>query len=119
MLTVLVLYGALVVVFANAASFAMAVPVMVLASFCASLSMSLDSTLLQMQLPDAMRGRVTGIQQLTYALFPLGALPMGALADVIGAPLTVTIGALLCSLMTLLLAVFSPVLWRLRAPERA
>ena len=113
MLLLVIVYGGFAAGFANAGHVATALPMMVLASVCAALYMSLNATLLQLQVADAMRGRVTGIHQLTYALFLLGALPMGALADLIGVPGAVTIGAMLSSAVAVFIAVRAPHLWRL------
>ena len=115
MLLLLFVYGGLVTGFANSTTLATALPVMVVGSVCAALYMTLNATLLQLQIEESMRGRVTGIHQLTHALFLLGALPMGALADRIGAPGAVTTGALLCSGVALFIGLRAPHLWRLAA----
>lgn len=52
---------------------------------------SSNNTILQTIVPDELRGRVTSIYMLTWGIAPLGTLSAGALADVIGAPLTVAI----------------------------
>ncbi len=113
MLLLVMAYGVLVSGFAHATTLAVALPLMVTASVCAALYMSLNATLLQLQVAESMRGRITGIQQLTYALFLVGALPMGALADVAGAPFAVTLGAMLSTAVTLAVALRAPHLWRL------
>jgi MFS family permease len=52
---------------------------------------SSNNTILQTTVPDELRGRVTSIAMLAWGLAPLGTLTAGALADVIGAPTTVTL----------------------------
>jgi predicted MFS family arabinose efflux permease len=49
-----------------------------------------NQTLLQLSIPDALRGRVTGIVSLTSGLMPIGALVAGIGADLIG-PRLITI----------------------------
>jgi len=59
---------------------------------------------------DAFRGRVMSIYLMTWSLMPLGTLPAGALADQVGAPLTVAIGGGLCALLVGLVWARTPAL---------
>ncbi|HVO39599.1 MAG TPA: MFS transporter [Spirochaetia bacterium] len=55
---------------------------------------NLANALVQTLTPDAVRGRVMGVYMLAFFGFmPLGALGAGALATVLGAPVTILIGA--------------------------
>lgn len=57
---------------------------------------SLSNTLIQINVTDALRGRVMGIFTLTFfGLMPIGSLVNGAIADKIGAPLTIQFNALI------------------------
>ena len=57
---------------------------------------NLSNTMVQINVPDELRGRVMGIFTLTFfGLLPIGSLINGAIADQIGAPLTVQINALI------------------------
>jgi len=57
---------------------------------------NLSNSLVQTQVPDELRGRVMSIFTLSFfGLFPLGSLIAGALADIIGEPITVLIGAII------------------------
>lgn len=59
------------------------------------------NTLLQSVCDRQMRGRVVGFRRLVWGLRPLGTLPAGALADSVGAPLTVILeGAGVLALFT-------------------
>jgi MFS family permease len=49
-------------------------------------------TVLQLEVPDHLRGRVMGIHTIGYSLMPLGGLFMGYLADRSSAELAVVIG---------------------------
>jgi hypothetical protein len=51
-------------------------------------------TVLQLKVPDALRGRVMGIHSITFSLIALGGLVMGPLAESFSAPIAVTSGAL-------------------------
>lgn len=67
-----------------------------------------NQTLLQLSIPDVLRGRVTSIVSLNAGLMPIGALVAGVGADLIG-PRTVTLllsGA--ASLIAVAVYLFSP-----------
>ena len=71
-----------------------------LASFFVMLSAALSSiflvssmTVLQLNVPDELRGRVMGIHSITFSLIALGGLVAGALATAFTAPAAVMIGA--------------------------
>ncbi len=59
----------------------------------ASAFMIISMTILQLKVPDALRGRVMGIHTIGYSLVPLGGLFLGALADSLGAAWAVVTGA--------------------------
>ena len=50
----------------------------------ASAFMIISMTVLQLKVPDALRGRVMGIHTIGYSLVPLGGLFLGGLADTVG-----------------------------------
>ncbi|MDP9003636.1 MAG: MFS transporter [Verrucomicrobiota bacterium] len=64
---------------------------------------STSNTVLQTIVPDDMRGRVMGIWALIFGgMIPLGSLEAGVMADFIGAPATIAIGALVCALAAII-----------------
>ena len=68
----------------------MALICFVLAGFFEMIYLTTNQTLLQLSIPDALRGRVTGIVSLNAGLFPVGALIGGIGADLVG-PRLITI----------------------------
>jgi MFS family permease len=50
-------------------------------SACISVFMISAMTVMQLEVPDALRGRVMGIHSITYSLMPLGGLLLGAIAQ--------------------------------------
>lgn len=64
-----------------------------LVSATASAWMIISMTVMQLLVPDALRGRVMGIHTIGYSLIPLGGLFLGALAESMGAGWAVTTGA--------------------------
>jgi len=77
------------------ASFPMALLLVFLAAASASAFMIISMTVLQLVVPDALRGRVMGIHTIGYSLVPLGGLFLGALADSIGAGWAVIAGGVI------------------------
>jgi MFS family permease len=70
---------------------------------------NLSNTLVQINVTDELRGRVMGIFTLTFfGLLPIGSLINGAIADQIGAPLTVQINALILLAAAFLLVLRFP-----------
>jgi uncharacterized membrane protein AbrB (regulator of aidB expression) len=59
-------------------------------------------TVLQLKVPDNLRGRVMGIHSITFSMIALGGLAIGALATKFSAPVAVFIGAVV---------VLSSVIW--------
>ncbi len=67
------------------------------AGFGMMLQMGSTNTLLQVMVPDRLRGRVMSLYSMMFiGMGPIGALVAGAMAARIGAPWTVCIGGLIC-----------------------
>jgi len=63
--------------------------------FAMMLQMSSSNTLIQTMVPDDLRGRVMAVYSMMFmGMAPFGAFFAGALADRLGAPVTVTMGAI-------------------------
>ncbi len=70
---------------------------------------ALANTLLQFVTPDGLRGRVMGVYTMTFqAMFRLGGLQAGFVADWLGAPFSVGIGAAISLLYGLFVAIRYP-----------
>ena len=88
----------LLLIFAWAAAhagFSIALLLVFLAAGCASAYMIVSMTVMQLIVPDGLRGRVMGIHTIGYSLMPLGGLFLGALADAASAGLAVAAGSLI------------------------
>ena len=70
-------------------------------------------TLIQLNVPPELRGRVLSILGLAPAVHYIGALPLALAANAISWPVAVTAGAALSVLVALWLGVWRPVLRRL------
>ena len=75
--------------------------------------MAVNNTLLQSNVPRRILGRVMSIYMVTFALMPMGTLPLGAVAQAIGPATAVLGGAVLIIVFTLAMAILHPSLRRL------
>lgn len=105
-----VAYGAVIVAIAVSRTLVVTLPLLFVAGLLGSSFMSGNNALMQHRISDDIRGRVMGVYLLTWGLMPLGALPMGLLADVVGAPVAVAAGAIVSSLLAAWLGARSAVL---------
>jgi MFS family permease len=98
----------LLVVFAEARTMWVAYVTMCIVSYGFVLCFATSNTLMQLNVPDALRGRVMSIYTLMFiGTMPFGSLFAGWLATFIGAPTTILICAVV-SLLTTLVVVFRP-----------
>jgi len=90
-------FGVALVLFASSRSFWLSAALLVPAGFCMMLQMASSNTLIQSMAPDHLRGRVMSVYSMMFmGMAPFGALMGGALADRLGAPLTVAMGGVAC-----------------------
>jgi MFS family permease len=88
-------FGTSLVVFTVSRSFWFSVFLLLPVGYFMMLQMSSSNTLIQVMVPDALRGRVMAVYSMMFmGMAPIGALLGGALADRLGAPLTVGIGGI-------------------------
>ena len=93
----------------------LAMAVLVLVGVSMLVIFNVANAMVQTLAPDALRGRVMGIYSLAFFGFmPLGGLAAGALADRIGAPLTVTLAAAAVLVFAAAVRIFQPGLSRLQ-----
>ncbi len=102
-------FGATLALFAVTSllgNFGMSLVMLALVGATGTAFMALNNVMVQTITPPEMRGRVMGVYVTTFGLTALGALPMGALSDLIGAPFTTLIfGTLTLASVAILFAV--------------
>ncbi|MBF8290578.1 MAG: major facilitator superfamily 1, partial [Chloroflexi bacterium] len=98
------LFGLAALAFALAPSFPIALVLVALAGAAAAAFTTVNSAVVVSAPEPAYYGRAASLYQLTFALGPLGAIPIAALADRIGAPLAVASGGLLLAIAAPLVA---------------
>lgn len=107
------LFGSFLVLFAWSPWFPLSLALLFLAGLANMLYQTLTNTIVQLQVPDQLRGRVMGIYQLTWSLLPLGGMVQGAVATITSAPVAVTVGGALVLGLALALSATAPFLRRL------
>ena len=99
-----VLLGLAALAFALAPSYLAAIGLAAVAGGVAAAFTTLNSAVVASSPNPAFYGRAASLYQLTFALGPLGAIPIAALADRIGAPQAVAAGGVLLALLSPLIA---------------
>jgi MFS family permease len=96
-------YGFVIVGVATSRTVYLTLPLLVVAGLLGAHFMSSNNAIIQHRITDDVRGRVMGTYMLTFGLMPLGAMPMGLLADHVGTQVAVAIGAITSSLLAAVL----------------
>jgi MFS family permease len=88
-------FGLSLSLFALSRSFWLSVVLLLPVGYFIMLQMASSNTLIQVMVPDELRGRVMAVYSMMFmGMAPVGALLGGALSDRLGAPVTVVIGGL-------------------------
>jgi len=86
-------FGISMMLFSFSKSFWLSVLLLLPVGYFVMLQMAASNTLIQVMVPDELRGRVMALYSMMFmGMAPVGALLGGALSDRLGAPLTVAIG---------------------------
>lgn len=88
-------FGISLILFAFSRNLALSVCLLLPVGFSMMLQMSSSNTLIQAMVPDRLRGRVMAVYSMMFmGMAPFGAFFAGALADRVGAPVTLSLGAI-------------------------
>lgn len=93
--------------FALSPWFLLALPLVLIADIFASIFTTMNNTVVQLLIPDAVRGRVMALMMMTFGLTPLGTLPVSVVAEAFGAPVAVASASVVTVLLSLLIFVLS------------
>jgi MFS family permease len=107
------IFGLLVISFALSRSYSLSLLLALALGIASQFYMTIISTILQVNLPNELRGRVMGIHGLVWDLMPVGGTIAGAIAEYTGAPIAVGFGGFLVVGMAILVALCRPRLRRL------
>ncbi|MPZ13820.1 MAG: MFS transporter [Chloroflexi bacterium] len=114
-LIALTLLGVSLILFSQAPTFPLALLALVGVGGCHILYASATTTLLQLSVPDALRGRVMSIWMLDHGLSPAGSLVAGVSTQYIGAPITVTLMGIAVIILVVAVAWGMPTIRRIEA----
>ena len=82
--------------------------VIAVVGFVSSVNMSMNRSLVQLQVEQHMRGRIMSIDMMSHGLMPLGILPIGYLAEVVSVEAGLAVsGTILCA-TTIILGLLMP-----------
>jgi hypothetical protein len=109
-------YGGAIVLFGLADSLPLALAALAAAGAADMSSGIFRQTLWNQTIPDHMRGRLAGIEQLSYSIGPtLGTARSGAVAAATTVPFSIVSGGAICMLGTVALCALLPRFWRYEA----
>jgi MFS family permease len=108
-----VVFGVLLIIFALSKSYPLSLLLAYLLGIASQFYITTINAILQVNLPDQLRGRVMGIYGLAWDLMPVGGLIAGAIAEYGGAPMAVVIGGAFVTMTALVVAIGSPNIRRL------
>lgn len=106
-------FGLLLIAFAVSKSYPLSLLLAFALGTASQFYMTTISTVLQVNLPNELRGRVMGIYGLAWELMPVGGMIAGGIAEFAGAPVAVGFGGLMVTLMALAVIIFYPSIRRL------
>lgn len=106
-------FGLLLIMFALSQSYPLSLLLAFLLGVASQFYMTTISTVLQIELPNELRGRVMGIYGLAWELMPVGGMIAGGMAEFAGAPMAVGFGGFMVAGMALFVTVKHPGIRRL------
>jgi MFS family permease len=90
-------FGTSLIFFSLSRNFWLSMVLLIPTGFSMMVQMASSNTLIQSMVPDRLRGRVMAIYSMMFVgMAPFGALLAGVLAHLLGAPMTVAIGGVVC-----------------------
>jgi MFS family permease len=103
-------FTAAVISFAFAPSFNIAIGFLFLGGMANTIYFVIAMTVLQLRVPERMRGRVMGIYTITFSFIPLGGLMGGAIASIYDERIAVTFGAAVLASIFLFVGITQPII---------
>ena len=102
------LWGVLVASFGLTTNFFIATIIIGLIGFISAVNMSMNRSLVQLQVVQRMRGRIMSIDMMSHGLMPLGVLPIGYIAETAGIPTGLFVSGLILCVSTIILGAMMP-----------
>ena len=103
-----VIWGILVSGFGLTTNFTLATLIIGLIGFISAVNMSMNRSLVQLQVKQRMRGRIMSIDMMSHGLMPLGVLPIGYIAETVSIPAGLVVSGLVLCISTIALGALMP-----------
>jgi MFS family permease len=108
-----IVFGILLIIFALSKSYPLSLALACALGIASQFYITTINAILQVNMPDQLRGRVMSIYGLAWELMPVGGLMAGAIAEYAGAPAAVVVGGAFVAVMALVVAMLLPNMRRL------
>ena len=106
-------FGLGLMLFANCKTFNLALFPLLIVGMMATAAFALNNTLILGNIDHEVRGRVMSIYMMTWTAEAIGVLPLGALAEVKGAPFAVSLDGMLLAILAVIIVATVPQLRKL------
>ena len=101
-------FGLTLALFGLSHNFGLALAILIAVGASSTGYMTVNNTLIQSNTPRRMLGRVMSIYMITFALMPLGTLPISIIAQAIGVDIAVAVGGAIIGIFTVTVIVLRP-----------
>jgi hypothetical protein len=76
--------------------------------FMSAINMSMNRSLVQLQVEQHMRGRIMSIDLMSHGLMPLGILPIGYIAETVSVQAGLAVSGIILCITTIILGAWMP-----------
>ena len=102
------LWGALVAIFSTTNDYLISTIVIGFIGFVSAINMSMNRSVMQLQVAQSMRGRIMSVDMMSHGLMPLGILPIGYIAEKTSVQAGLLTSGIALLLLTLLFGALMP-----------
>lgn len=102
------LWGVAVTLFGLSSSYPLAMLCIGLVGFISALNMSMNRSLMQLQVSQQMRGRIMSIDMMSHGMMPLGIIPIGWIAETVSVQAGLATSGAILAVVTILLGIYLP-----------
>jgi predicted MFS family arabinose efflux permease len=103
MMASLLAFGATLFLFAPSPWFLIALPLVLISDVFANIFNTTNGTIIQMLIPDEVRGRVMSLMMMTFGLTPLGTVPVSVVAEAFGVRVAVASASVATAVLALVI----------------
>jgi MFS family permease len=106
-----------IMAFAFSPSFYIAIGFLFIGGMANTIYFVVAMTVLQLRVPEGMRGRVMGIYTITFSFIPLGGVMGGIVASIYDERIAVVIGAAILASIFAFVGITQPIIWNLNGTK--